>query len=257
MLNFKNLSVRRGTDVLFDRVSFTIGDDYKVGVTGRNGSGKSSLFAMILGQLHADTGEWDLKRNAILSHVAQETPQSNESALKYVIAGDTELDQIQQKIDVAEAANDGPHLAELLSEFERQGGYTAESRAAKLLNGLGFGNDAINNPLSTFSGGWQMRLNLARALMRRSDLLLLDEPTNHLDMEAVIWLEQWLKQYSGCLLLISHDKEFLDRVVNHIAHVEQNTIQLYRGNYSSFEEQRVARIFALCMIRVTPRRAGW
>jgi len=242
MLRFKDLSIRRGTEVLFSQVTFHIGERYKVGIIGRNGCGKSSLFALILGQHHADTGECSVRPNIVLSSVAQETPSSDDLAVQYVIDGDKELSVLKNKISFAEASNDGHQLAELLADFERQGGYTAESRAAKLLTGLGFSNDDLQKPVATFSGGWQMRLNLARALMRRSDLLLLDEPTNHLDMEAVIWLEQWLKQYPGCLLLISHDKEFLDRVVDHIAHVEEKTIRLYKGNYSSFEEQRAARL---------------
>jgi len=242
MLTFKDLGVRRGSEVLFSGVSFRIADSYKVGVTGHNGCGKSSLFSLVLGQLHADSGSCEIRRNITLSYVAQEPPSTQDSALQYVIDGDTELGQIKRAITQAEIEHDGHRHAESLAEFERQGGYSAESRAAKLLTGLGFGNEALQKPVATFSGGWQMRLNLARALMRRSDLLLLDEPTNHLDMEAVIWLEQWLRQYSGCLLLISHDKEFLDHVVDHIAHVEHGGIRLYKGNYSSFEEQRAARL---------------
>jgi len=242
MIRFNDLSVRRGSDVLFSQVTFRIGDRYKVGIVGHNGCGKSSLFALILGQHHADSGSCELRSNITLANVAQEAPSSDASALQYVIDGDSELSELRLKIEHAEKSNDGHRLAELLSEFEHQGGYSAESRAAKLLTGLGFANEVLQKSVSTFSGGWQMRLNLARTLMRRSDLLLLDEPTNHLDMEAVIWLEQWLRQYAGCLLLISHDKEFLDHVVDHVAHVEQKTIRLYKGNYSSFEEQRAARL---------------
>ncbi len=242
MLSFNNLSIRRGPRVLLEHATFTIHRGHKVGITGSNGTGKSSLFALIMDKLSADTGDFDMPRNLVVAHVAQETAATDRRAIDYVIDGDAELRELQQQLE--EHESDGMRQAELHSKIENAGGYSAESRAATLLNGLGFSSAQITQTVKSFSGGWQMRLNLARALMCRSDLLLLDEPTNHLDLDAVIWLESWLRSYAGTLLLISHDREFLDNVVMEIAHIEQQGIKLYGGNYSQFEITRAEHLAA-------------
>ena len=242
MLHFQNLSLRRGGKLLFADASFQIHPGQKVGITGANGTGKSSLFALIRGQLQADAGDLKLPREWVIAWVAQETPQDSRPAMEYVLDGDTELRQVEQQIREAEEKEDGQALAQLHSLFESIGGYQARSRAGQLLHGLGFRPGDEDRPVSDFSGGWRMRLNLARALICRSDLLLLDEPTNHLDLDAVIWLENWLRRYPGTLLLISHDREFLDAVTDHIAHIEQGRLTLYSGNYSAFEKVRAERL---------------
>ncbi len=242
MLNFSDLSLRRGARLLFERVTFTIHTGQKVGLTGANGCGKSSLFALLRGELHADGGDVKLPPNLVIAHVAQETPAVDTPAIDYVLDGDTELRQLQQQLHEAEASNDGQRQGDLHARLDAIGGYTARARAARLMHGLGFRSGQEEQPVSAFSGGWRMRLNLAQALMCRSDLLLLDEPTNHLDLDAVIWLQEWLKQYRGTLLLISHDRDFLDDITDHIAHVEQQTITLYTGNYSDFERMRAERL---------------
>jgi ATP-binding cassette subfamily F protein 3 len=228
--------------VLLEHATLTIHRGHKVGITGSNGTGKSSLFALIMGNLSADTGDFDMPRNLVIAHVAQETAATERRAIDYVIDGDAELRELQAQLEQADT--DGIKQAELHAKIESAGGYSAEARAATLLNGLGFSPAQIQQPVSSFSGGWQMRLNLARALMCRSDLLLLDEPTNHLDLDAVIWLESWLKSYAGTLLLISHDREFLDNVVMEIAHIEQQGMKLYGGNYSQFEKTRAEHLAA-------------
>lgn len=238
MLNLSQLTIRRGPRVLFSDATFKIHAGHKVGITGANGCGKSSLFALIRGELQADSGDLSLPRNAVIAHVAQETPAVNCSGLDYVLDGDKELRELQNKLTQAEAEQDGHLQAELHAQMDAIQAYTANSRAARLLHGLGFNNDQYESPVSQFSGGWRMRLNLAQALMCRSDILLLDEPTNHLDLDAVMWLENWLQRYPGTLLLISHDRDFLDSVVGHIAHIEQQHFTLFNGNYSSFEQQR-------------------
>ena len=242
MLHFQNLSLRRGSKLLFENASFQIHPGQKVGITGANGTGKSSLFALILGKLQADSGDLKLPREWVIAWVAQETPQDNRPAIEYVLDGDQELRQIEKKIAEAEAKGDGHELALLHGQLENIGGYQVRSRAGQLLHGLGFKPGDEQRPVTDFSGGWRMRLNLARALICRSDLLLLDEPTNHLDLDAVIWLENWLKRYPGTLLLISHDREFLDAVTEHIAHIEQGKLTLYNGNYSAFERIRAERL---------------
>jgi len=242
MLSFNDLSIRRGPRVLLQHATFTIHRGHKVGITGSNGTGKSSLFALIMDELSADTGEFEMPRNLVVAHVAQETLATDRLAIEYVIDGDAELRDLQQQLLKNET--DGMKQAELHGKIESAGGYTAEARAATLLNGLGFSPAQVKQPVKSFSGGWQMRLNLARALMCRSDLLLLDEPTNHLDLDAVIWLESWLRSYAGTLLLISHDREFLDNVVMEIAHIEQQVIKLYGGNYSQFEATRAEHLAA-------------
>ncbi|MDH5354589.1 MAG: ATP-binding cassette domain-containing protein [Gammaproteobacteria bacterium] len=242
MLKFTDLALRRGATLLFEEVTFTVHPGQKVGLTGANGSGKSSLFSLIRGSLSADQGDFSRPAQWEIAEVAQETQLTRQSAVDYVIDGDAELRRVQSRLGEAEEQHLADDIAHCHIRLEEIDGYHAYSRAAKLLSGLGFNDDEIENPLQHFSGGWIMRLNLARALMCRSDLLLLDEPTNHLDLDAVIWLEQWLKHYRGTLLLISHDRDFLDSVVGQIAHVEQQGIRLYSGNYSAFEEQRVERL---------------
>jgi len=242
MIRFQSLSLRRGPRLLFENTDLTIHAGQKVGITGANGCGKSSLFALIRDELHADNGELSLPPNLVIAHVAQETPATERSAIDYVLDGDQELRQLERQLAEAEANNDGTLQGELHGSMEHIGGYTAQARAAQLMHGLGFNNEQIQRSVSEFSGGWRMRLNLAQALMCRSDLLLLDEPTNHLDLDAVIWLQEWLGQYPGTLLLISHDRDFLDEVANHILHIEQQHVDLYTGNYSDFEAMRAEKL---------------
>jgi len=242
MLTLTNLAIRRGTKVLFEKASFKVHRGNRIGVTGANGCGKSSLFALILNQLHSDAGELTIPPKTVIAHVAQETPATDKSAIDYVLDGDLELRKIQQSLMVAEKEDNGSKQAECHSRLEEIDAYTADSRASKLLLGLSFKTDQLKNPVNSFSGGWRMRLNLAQALMCRSDLLLLDEPTNHLDLDAVIWLEQWLLNYTGTILLISHDRDFLDKVTSHIVHIEQQAAQLYTGNYSEFEKLRAEKL---------------
>ena len=238
MLKFSQVSLRRGSKELLHDMNLTIHAGQKVGITGGNGVGKSSLFALIQGTLQADEGEVSYPKNIKTAHVAQETPALDKTAVEYVLDGDIELRELEKKIANAENNNDGEALAHYYSEMESIGGYTANSQAATLLHGLGFSSEQEQHSVKQFSGGWRMRLNLAQALIRRSDMLLLDEPTNHLDLDAVIWLENWLRQYKGTLLLISHDRDFLDNVATHIAHIEHQRIHYYTGNYSAFEVRR-------------------
>ena len=242
MLKFTNLSLRRGPRELLHDISATIHPGQRVGITGANGAGKSSLFALIRGLLHADSGDCFLPSNTVIAHVAQETPAIDKPAIEYVIDGDSQLRTLQQQLTQAEADDNGELLATIHAEMDSIGAYTARSRAAKLMHGLGFAPEQDELSVKQFSGGWRMRLNLAQALMCRSDLLLLDEPTNHLDLETVIWLEDWLRAYDGTLLLISHDRDFLDRVTTHIAHIEQQQFTLYTGNYSEFEVRRAEQL---------------
>jgi len=242
MLQAINLGIRRGTKLLFEDTSFQIHPGQKVGLTGANGTGKSSLFSLIQNQLHADSGDCIYPANWVIAHVAQELPHNQQAAIEFVLDGDIELREIQQAIALAENNDDGILLATLHTKLDNIDGYTANSRASQLLAGLGFKVSDESSALHTFSGGWQMRLNLAKALMCRSDLLLLDEPTNHLDLDTIIWLESWLNAYRGTLLLISHDRDFLNNICTHIAHLEQQNIQLYTGNYSAFERIRAERL---------------
>ena len=242
MLNFKNISIRRGARILFSDTSFTIHKGQKAGLTGANGVGKSSLFAMLLNQLHVDEGEFSMPPGLEIAHVAQETPAVSSSAIDYVIDGDKQLRQTQKLLEAAEQQDDGLKLAELHSTLDHMDGYTAQARASRLMNGLGFTAGQEQDPVKSFSGGWRMRLNLAQALMCRSDILLLDEPTNHLDLDAVIWLQDWLCKYPGTLLLISHDRDFLDSITDHIIHIEQQKAEIYTGNYSAFEKMRAQKL---------------
>ena len=241
MLKFRDVTLRRGGHVLFAGASFAVFPGQKVGLTGANGTGKSSLFALVRGELTVDAGDVEIPAKWVFAHVAQETPAVDQSALDYVLDGDVELRSIESDIRGAELSGDGVRLATLHGQYDHHGGYTAASRAAQLLYGLGFAAAQHATPVRNFSGGWRMRLNLAQALMRRSDVLLLDEPTNHLDLDAVLWLEDYLRAYPGAMLLISHDREFLDRVVTAVVHIEHETLTLYSGNYSAFEQQRAAQ----------------
>ena len=242
MLKFSHLSLRRGVKELLHDVSVVIHANQKVGITGANGVGKSSIFSLILGELHADAGDFTLPVNTVIAHVAQETPALSKGAIDYVLDGDTELRRIERAIETAETQKDDHALANWHMQLETIGGYSAKSRAASLMHGLGFTSAQENRPVSEFSGGWRMRLNLAQALMCRSDLLLLDEPTNHLDLDAVMWLEDWLKSYPGPLLLISHDRDFLDNITTHILHVYNQSLSLYTGNYTAFENRRAEQL---------------
>jgi len=242
MIVLRALQLRRGVKVLFEDASLTFNRGQKIGVTGANGSGKSSLFALLLGELHQDAGDLEIQPGLVVAHVAQETPSTDQLAIEYVLDGDAELRQLERALAAAEAEHNGTRIAELHEDFHRIGGYSARARAAQLMHGLGFDDVEIGRPVEQFSGGWRVRLNLARALMCRSDLLLLDEPTNHLDLDAIVWLAQWLSGYQGTLLMISHDREFLDTVANSICHIEAQRLRLYAGNYSAFETQRAMQL---------------
>ena len=242
MLNFKNISLRRGERLLFSGLSFIIHKGQKVGVTGANGTGKSSLFAMIRNVIHSDEGDLSMPQGIEIAHVAQETPAIYRTAIDYIIDGDRKLRLIQEQLADAELANNGIKQAEFHVKLDDIGGYTAQTRASRLMDGLGFLVTDETRPVMEFSGGWRMRLNLAQALMSRSDMLLLDEPTNHLDLDAVIWLQDWLIRYPGTLLLISHDRDFLDAIADHIMHIEQNSAQIYTGNYTVFERLRAEKL---------------
>jgi len=243
LLRISNVTLRRGARVLLDDATMNVHPGHKVGFVGPNGAGKSSVFALVLGGLHADSGEVAYPPRWVLSHVSQETPAVDRPAIEFALDGDVELREIEAAIAAAEASHEvGEELAHLHSRFEEIGGYQARSRAQSMLGGLGFDAEAQARPVASFSGGWRMRLNLARALMCRADLLLLDEPTNHLDLDAVMWLEDWLKAYAGAVLLITHDREFLDTVAQSIVHIENRKLNTYAGNYSAFETQRSERL---------------
>lgn len=242
MITLRNIGLRRGQNVLFHDVNWTIYHKQHIGIIGANGAGKTSLFAMLLRELEADNGELTFPKQLRLAHVAQETPALAITAIEFVLDGDTELRALEKELLAAEGSSDGTWIAHCHARLSEINAYTAKARAAQLLNGLGFSHEEQQKLVSDFSGGWRVRLNLAKALMCRSDILLLDEPTNHLDLDAVIWLENWLVKYPGTLLLISHDREFLDKVVDHIAHLSHQQIKLYSGNYSAFEKQRAEQL---------------
>ncbi|CRL49893.1 MULTISPECIES: ATP-binding cassette domain-containing protein [Pseudomonas] len=242
MIRLQNLTLQRGPQRLLEDAELTLHAGHKAGLIGANGAGKSSLFALIRGELHPDSGDCFLPADWRIAHMRQEIETLERLAVDYVLDGDLRLREVQRDLAAAEAAHDGAAQARLHSELDSADGYTADARARKLLAGLGFTNEQMDRPVGDFSGGWRMRLNLAQALMCPSDLLLLDEPTNHLDLDAIIWLEEWLKSYPGTLLLISHDRDFLDAVVDHVAHVDQRKITLYRGGYSAFERARAERL---------------
>ncbi len=242
MLNFSDIAIRRGTRLLFEHATFNLYRGEKVGITGENGSGKSTLLALVRGEVAPETGRFDMPGNLAVAHVAQELDATDQLAIEFVLDGDVELRAVERQIADAETADDGHRLAELYGHYDAIGGYHARSRAATLLHGLGFTTRDEQRAVREFSGGWRVRLNVAKALMCRSDLLLLDEPTNHLDLDAVLWLEQWLKDYRGTLLLIAHDRDFLDQICNRIVNIEHGRIDVYRGNYSAFEETRAAKL---------------
>ena len=242
MIQFTQVSLQRGTQFLLEEADLTIFEGQKVGLIGANGAGKSSLFAMIKGELHADTGEVILPGQRRIAFMAQEVEETQRSALDYCLDGDDKLREIEKNIIEAQANGDDHAHAVWLGEYENAHGYTAQSRGETLLQGLGFKMTDMKRPVSDFSGGWKIRLNLAKALMCPSDVLLLDEPTNHLDLDAVMWLENWLRQYPGTLLLISHDRDFLDGICSHIVHLYQKQLVLYKGNYSDYERQRAEHL---------------
>ncbi len=242
MIQLKNLSLRRGVKELIKNASLTLNPGNKAGLTGANGTGKSTLFALLMGELSSDTGEALIPPTWTIAHVAQETPALTRSAIDYVLDGDRELRELEAALAEAEHANDGEAIGHLHAELGHIEAWSARSRAARLLAGLGFATEAHEREVASFSGGWRMRLNLAQALMCRSDLLLLDEPTNHLDLETVLWLEDWLKAYPGTLLMISHDRDFLDAICSHIVELADQTLTLYTGNYSQFETARAEKL---------------
>ncbi len=238
MITATDLSLDRGAKNLITGSSFTIHPNHKVGLVGSNGCGKSSLFAALLGELSPDAGNLSMPSTWEIATVKQETPSLEQSALDYVMDGDKEFRQLEQQLDQARAKDDGNLEATLINKIDTINGYSLPARAGELLHGLGFLQNQLANPVKDFSGGWRMRLNLAQALISRADLLLLDEPTNHLDLDAVIWLQRWLKRFTGTLVLISHDRDFLDTVIGQILHIEHQRAKLYSGNYTSFERQR-------------------
>ena len=242
MISLKNISLRRGTKLVLDGISTTIHPGEHVGLIGRNGAGKSSLFALLAGRLHEDGGEFFIPAQWRMAEVAQHLPDTDESATAFVLAGDTRLQALQQRLAEAEKTGDGMHIAQLHADLQDAGAHDATARAQALILGLGFKPKELEQPVNSFSGGWQMRLQLARALMCPSDLLLLDEPTNHLDLDALVWLEAWLKRYSGTLVIISHDREFLDATTSVTLHIDQGRLTRYGGNYSKFEELRAQQM---------------
>lgn len=242
MISINQAQLIRGSKTLLDETSLTIYPGHKVGLVGANGTGKSSLLALILGHLSLDKGEFNLPSGWQIATVAQETPALDVSALEYVIDGDSEYRQLEALLHKAQEDNDGNAIALLHGKIDAIGGYAIHSRAGSLLAGLGFSEADQSNPVKSFSGGWRMRLNLAQALLCRSDLLLLDEPTNHLDLDTMYWLEGWIKSYQGTLILISHDRDFIDEIVDEIVHVENQKLNFYKGNYSAFERIRAERM---------------
>ena len=242
MIRLQNLTLQRGPQRLLEDAELTLHAGHKAGLIGANGAGKSSLFALLRGELAPDSGDCYLPADWRIAHMRQEVDTLERIAVDYVLDGDVRLREVQHALADAEARQDGAAQARLHAELDSADGYTADARARKLLAGLGFSNEQMDRQVGDFSGGWRMRLSLAQALMCPSDLLLLDEPTNHLDLDAILWLEDWLKGYPGTLLLISHDRDFLDEVVDHVAHVEQQKLTLYRGGYSAFERARAERL---------------
>ncbi|MCO6548600.1 MAG: ATP-binding cassette domain-containing protein, partial [Gilliamella sp.] len=242
MIVFDSIQVRRGVNLLLDNASATINPQQKVGLVGKNGCGKSTLFSLIKGEIQADAGTLSVPSHWQLAWVNQETPALDIPAIEYAIDGDREYRQLEKQLNIANEQNNGQQIAVIHEKLDTIDAWTIRARAATLLHGLGFSNEQLMSPVKSYSGGWRMRLNLAQALMCRSDLLLLDEPTNHLDLDAVIWLEKWLSNYQGTLILISHDRDFLDPLVNKIIHIEQKSLFEYTGNYSSFEIQRSTKL---------------
>jgi ATP-binding cassette subfamily F protein 3 len=242
MITLKNVTLRRGSKVLLDGVSATINPGEQVGLVGRNGAGKSTLFALLNGTLHEDGGDFFMPPQWRMAQVAQHMPETDEPATDFVLDGDTRLSSLRDKLSKAERSGDGMAIAQAHADLQDAGAHDAPARAQALILGLGFQVAELDRPVNSFSGGWRMRLQLARALMCPSDLLLLDEPTNHLDLDALVWLEAWLKRYEGTLIVISHDREFLDAVTGVTLHIDNGTLTRYGGNYSQFEELRAQQL---------------
>ena len=242
MITLKNSTLRRGARVLLDDASGTINPGERVGLVGRNGAGKSTLFALLNGTLHEDRGDFSIPTQWQMAQVAQDMPETDDSATRFVIEGDTRLMAAEAEVAAAEASDDGERMGHAYALLNDVGAHDAQARAQALILGLGFKTSELNQPVNSFSGGWRMRLQLARALMCPSDLLLLDEPTNHLDLDALVWLEAWLKRYPGTLVVISHDREFLDAVTNVTIHIDHGKLVRYGGNYSAFEDLRAEQL---------------
>jgi ATP-binding cassette subfamily F protein 3 len=242
MLELRDVRLRRGAAVLFDRANLTIFRGDKIGIVGRNGCGKSSLLALLRGELGPDGGDYSVPGKLNFVSVSQELPRTELTVQEYVRSGDSRLMEIEARLEKARAADDGMKEAELLGDYDLAGGYTSGSRAAELADGLGFAPTDIERPVKQLSGGLQMRANMARALMSRADVLMLDEPTNHLDLDAVLWLESWLQRFQGTLLLVSHDREFLDDIVNRVVNLENGQLTHWTGNYTDFQRQHAASI---------------
>src|SRR4051812_26664957 len=242
MLVLQNVSLRRGVKLVLTQASTTLQPGEKVGLVGRNGAGKSSLFSLLAGRLQADAGDVSMPPRWRIGEVAQEMPETPQGATDFVLEGDTRLKEAEAQLAAAEAAADGHAMADAHHAISDAGGFDARPRAQAMLLGLGFATRELDAPVDSFSGGWRMRLQLARALMCPSDLLLLDEPTNHLDLDALVWLEAWLKRYAGTLVIISHDREFLDAVTSVTVHIERQQLTRYGGNYSSFETLRAQQL---------------
>ena len=242
MITLKSVTLRRSAKVLLDNASVTLNPGEKVGLVGRNGAGKSTLFALFNGTLHEDAGDFYLPAQWRMAQVAQEMPETSQSATDFVIEGDSALMLAEAEVKASEATDDGERMAHAYMALHDAGAHDAQARAQALILGLGFKTSELNNPVNSFSGGWRMRLQLARALMCPSDLLLLDEPTNHLDLDALVWLEAWLKRYEGTMIVISHDREFLDAVTNITLHIDAGKLTRYGGNYSTFEDMRAMQM---------------
>jgi ATP-binding cassette, subfamily F, member 3 len=242
MITLKSVVLRRGAKTLLDQASVSINPGEKVGLVGRNGAGKSSLFALLNGNLHEDSGEYAIPTQWRMAQVSQDMPETELTATQFVVEGDVVLDAAQKEVEAAEASGDGERLGHAYMELYDAGGHDADARAQALILGLGFQVHELDNPVNSFSGGWRMRLQLARALICPSELLLLDEPTNHLDLDALVWLEAWLKRYQGTMLVISHDREFLDAVTDVTVHIEVGKLNRYGGNYTKFEDMRAEKM---------------
>ncbi|MGB0513234.1 MAG: ABC-F family ATP-binding cassette domain-containing protein, partial [Wenzhouxiangellaceae bacterium] len=242
MIRIDHITLRRGPDALLHDADLTVHAGQKIGLVGANGAGKSSLFAALLGELEVDTGEIAIPSDWTVAHMAQQIEGLEQPAIEFVLDGDARLRDAERAVTEADLSGDGERIAHAHQALDDAGGFDARARAASLLNGLGFAAGEHDQTIAEFSGGWRIRLSLARALMTPSDLLLLDEPTNHLDLETILWLEGWLKRYPGTLVLISHDRDFLDNVIEHIVHIERGTLNRYAGGYSEFERQRAERM---------------